>query len=102
MQMLQIFFLSLKTKFYSLWFSIFRKNKMADIIRLNCLVIHTAIPESISVNNIIVLEIPTNKPVDILKPMIKERFPLWFENIIPYEFVLHNINVDLIIDIHQQ
>jgi hypothetical protein len=63
---------------------------MANTIILNCLVIsNNDPPESISYQSIITLKISTDETVDQLRPMIKERWPLLFENILPTHFILY-------------
>jgi hypothetical protein len=62
---------------------------MANTIILNCLVISRASPESMSDHSIITLKISTDETVDQLRPVIKERWPSLFENILPSDFILN-------------
>ncbi|CAH1768214.1 10345_t:CDS:2, partial [Entrophospora sp. SA101] len=43
-------------------------------------------------HSVIVLNISTDDKVDKLRPMIKERLPSLFENILPHKFVLHKVD----------
>ena len=62
---------------------------MANTLTLNCLVIPSAEPESVTRHSITTLKISTNETVDQLRPMIKERWPSLFENILPSDFILN-------------
>ncbi|CAH1769653.1 5174_t:CDS:2, partial [Entrophospora sp. SA101] len=51
---------------------------------------------------VITLDILTDKKVDKLRPMIKERWPSLFENILPHEFVLRKIDNNVTTSTSQQ
>src|SRR3954447_1367669 len=74
---------------------VFRKKKMANtIITLNCLLLprNTALRSELSEGSITTLKIPTNKTVDQLRIIIKERWPSLFEKTLPAIFLLWKIN----------
>ena len=72
---------------------------MANTLTLNCLVIPSAEPESVTRHSITTLKISTNETVDQLRPMIKERWPLLFENILPTNFILRKIDTGVVIQL---
>ena len=69
---------------------------MANIISLNCHIMSRASPESVSKHSIITLKISTNETVDQLSPMIRERWPSLFENILPTDFILRKIDTEIV------
>ncbi|GES86144.1 hypothetical protein GLOIN_2v1477913 [Rhizophagus clarus] len=75
---------------------------MANTLTLNCLVIPSAEPESVTRHSITTLKISTNETVDQLRPMIKERWPSLFENILPTNFILRKIDTGVVISIFDQ
>ncbi|CAB4427692.1 unnamed protein product [Rhizophagus irregularis] len=75
---------------------------MANTLTLNCLVIPSAEPESVTRHSITTLKISTNETVDQLRPMIKERWPSLFENILPTNFILRKIDSGVVITISDQ
>ncbi|RGB38809.1 hypothetical protein C1646_755309 [Rhizophagus diaphanus] len=75
---------------------------MANTLTLNCLVIPDASPESVIRQSITTFKISSNEAVDLLRPMIKERWPSLFENILPTNFILHKIDFRVIITIVDQ
>ncbi|CAG8572015.1 2848_t:CDS:2 [Funneliformis caledonium] len=48
------------------------------------------------------LKISSNEMVDLLRPMIKKRWPSLFENILPTNFILRKINSGVVINILDQ
>ena len=88
-----------ESKFFSLWALVFRNQTMANTLTLNCLVIPSAEPESVTRHSITTLKISTNETVDQLRPMIKERWPSLFENIFPTNFIFRKINSKVVITI---
>ena len=75
---------------------------MANIISLNCLVIPRASPESVTRHSIITLKIFMDETVDQLRPMISERWPSLFGNILPTDFILCKIDSGVVISIRDQ
>ncbi|CAJ0758907.1 12105_t:CDS:2 [Entrophospora sp. SA101] len=75
---------------------------MANGISLNCLVIPSESLDILSRHSVITLDILTDKKVDKLRPMIKERWPSLFENILPHEFVLRKIDNNVTTSTSQQ
>ena len=75
---------------------------MANTLTLNCLVIPSAKPESVTRHSITTFKISTNETVDQLRPMIKERWPSLFENILPTNFILRKIDTGVVISIFDQ
>ena len=68
---------------------------MSDtIITLNCLLVprNTALKSNLSEGSITTLKISTNKTVDQLRIIIRERWPSLFEKIPPADFLLWKIN----------
>ena len=68
---------------------------MSDtIITLNCLLLPNdiAVKSNLSEGSITTLKISTDKTVDQLRIIIKERWPSLFEKIPPAEFLLWKIN----------
>src|SRR5690349_6167984 len=75
---------------------------MANTLTLNCLVIPSASPKSVTRHSITTLKISTDETVDQLRPMIKERWSSLFENILPTNFILRKINSGVVISIFDQ
>ncbi|RIA89577.1 hypothetical protein C1645_824699 [Glomus cerebriforme] len=75
---------------------------MADVISINCLVINSSSPESISRHSIITLNISSDDTVDKLRVMIKERWPTLFEKITSTNFILHKVDTEGVKNVYEQ
>ena len=89
--MFRSIFVSIQTKFYSLWAFIIRKSKMPEI-RLNCLVVPDNIQaEKITRQHLLTINIDTQESVHALRSKIKKECAPCFDDIPITEFVIRAV-----------